>query len=1274
MANNNLLDSQIGFYYGNKIGNDKSIYNIAEYVEINHPLDIARMKHAIHWVLSHIPTLHVLFAEHNGVPYQCSTVCSAAVELVDLLHHSDSMSAALALIEEDASRPFSLDTPPLFRQKILKLGENRFMWYFCSHHLLLDGYSTYLLIHHVAETYRNQPSQPPRFPLTPTLEKLLNAESEYKNSASYQADKQFWQTACSQLPAPATLAGTNMPSGLLIRHAESFRCSTSFLSLQTNQPSWLARTIAAVMVYLYFCTGEHVQVIGIPMMARTGDLARQALTCQTNVLPLVLNIEETTSGMQLAYEVEHQLKQLKQHQTFRFDEIKILRGSASNSPLFNIVVNIIPFEASASFSPTQRSTVRNIRSGGAQDLVFNFRPDIDSQTLRLEIDADSGLYDRASLARHSLAVQKLCSLLHNEQKDASVQQLRQHFTLSLCGRERDSDVVDILQRIEHTTTHAPQSLAICTPEHPLPSLRELSYARLQQHMLSWAGLLTPIRTSNTVLLIDQPKGPETVTLMLASLQLHMPFVNLNSSADEEEYHRFLDQFDDAILITGREFHRHSLLHTSFNWENLDLVSPQDYAHCTLYRRQMPVNKARYPTGTGYIMFTSGTTGVPKGVMCGRHALNVFISAAIERYDVRPYERVLQFAPLHFDACIEEIFMTLVAGASLYVAPDAVISSFSALLTFCSTYRLSLLDLPTAYFNEMLFALGGALQLPSTVKTVIVGGESLSVRARELWFLQSPSGRRLINSYGPTEATVVATAAEVKNDHAPITIGSPLSGVFAVIVGENLIPVPQGCSGELLIAGPTVSMGYLNQPELNTDKFVAMVVNGRELFAYRTGDIACLDDDGQLLFLGRKVHETKIAGQRVNMSEIEACIARLPGVVEVAVLAKSGDAGAVLYAHYHGPQPLDELTRRSLFGKLPNSHIPKSFEHHQTPLAKLPNGKIDYRTLERCSQESKPKGDLHSTTFRALVEEIWLKTLGCADSDFFALGGESMQAIKIINELNAYCQFDLTLRDIFEYPHLADFCQHLAHLAHSRYGLSEHTLDIRCAISRCLVANANTPTSPVLFFQRPEGADERRLLVSLCDEHDVRILTSLKDAHHYTGLPLATAVFNVPAAVSQYSNWLNSLLPLLHALSGKVQRLIFLCSASGGARLTQDLLMEYQHEKLLLLRKADHDHLFIDDGIAELISLSAQLGFFPHIQFDTANEQLRGCVLRSIGIVDETCTDHHAAFAAAQQRNPGVQLCDLSRWLNLVSANTMRPLDNKYTDKQGVNTHRGGVYL
>lgn len=162
--------------------------------------------------------------------------------------------------------PVLVERCAVIQTKIIRLGEQRFLWYFCSHHLLLDGYGTYLLIHQVAQAYRGQTQQPQD---VPAIDALLRAESEYKQSAAYQADRHFWQAASASLPDPMTLACANIPSGQTIRHVTSLPYPAERLALQNRAPFWLARTFVVVMAYLYLCTGEKQQTIGVPMMART---------------------------------------------------------------------------------------------------------------------------------------------------------------------------------------------------------------------------------------------------------------------------------------------------------------------------------------------------------------------------------------------------------------------------------------------------------------------------------------------------------------------------------------------------------------------------------------------------------------------------------------------------------------------------------------------------------------------------------------------------------------------------------------------------------------------------------------------------------------------------------------------------------------------------------------------------------------------------------------------------------------------------------------------
>ncbi|MEW7001220.1 hypothetical protein M5585_17590 [Serratia ureilytica] len=193
------------------------------------------------------------------------------------------------------------------------------------------------------------------------------------------------------------------------------------------------------------------------------------------------------------------------------------------------MVNIIPFEAAASFSSAQRSEIRNLRSGGAQDLVFNMRPDLDNQTLRLEIDADSGLYDAASLVRHSQGYRPCAPCCITTRK---IFPSRHCDNVSrLQGKAANENVVDIMQRIDRAVVQAPQRTAILTPAHASLSLRALSYAVLQQQWRALADT-APARAAYTVLLLDLPQGPEAIICMLAALQLKMPFVNLNAKGVE----------------------------------------------------------------------------------------------------------------------------------------------------------------------------------------------------------------------------------------------------------------------------------------------------------------------------------------------------------------------------------------------------------------------------------------------------------------------------------------------------------------------------------------------------------------------------------------------------------------------------------------------------------------------------------------------------------------------------------------------------------------------
>ncbi|WP_434524248.1 condensation domain-containing protein [Photorhabdus asymbiotica] len=282
MGKNILLDSQSGFYYGSKENIQSSYYNIAEYIEISHALNITILKKAIGYVIDATPTLRIRFAEDNGIPFLEEVNTYSTVEVINLTHLKDNRVEAILMMEQDVTIDIDISSPPLYRHKIFTLGKTHFLWYFCTHHILLDGYSIYLFFHKVAEVYRSLVNGKLNSLGSPSISEIIESESKYKKSLRYSAAKDFWQTECSHIPFPTTLALKNSPQGRVIRHCATWECTDNFFKFKNKEPSWLSKMIAMVMIYMYLCSDEQKQSIGLPMMARADDVSRQTLICKTN--------------------------------------------------------------------------------------------------------------------------------------------------------------------------------------------------------------------------------------------------------------------------------------------------------------------------------------------------------------------------------------------------------------------------------------------------------------------------------------------------------------------------------------------------------------------------------------------------------------------------------------------------------------------------------------------------------------------------------------------------------------------------------------------------------------------------------------------------------------------------------------------------------------------------------------------------------------------------------------------------------------------------------
>ncbi|RSS51680.1 amino acid adenylation domain-containing protein, partial [Streptomyces sp. WAC06614] len=344
----------------------------------------------------------------------------------------------------------------------------------------------------------------------------------------------------------------------------------------------------------------------------------------------------------------------------------------------------------------------------------------------------------------------------------------------------------------------------------------------------------------------------------------------------------------------------------------------------------------------YVIYTSGSTGTPNGVVVGQDALAHFTAGATAVYGIRADDRVLQFAPLHFDASVEEVFLTLGAGATL-VLRDEDMLDVPGLLAGCAAHGITVLDLPTAYWHELAHAVAADLaELPASLRTVVIGGEAaLPERVAQWCAAVDPARVRLLNTYGPTEATVVATVADLsRHPGGPVPIGTPLPGVRAALV-----------DGELWLLGGGLALGYLGRPELTERRFARL--DGAR--AYRTGDLVTVRPDGQLGFEGRADDEVKINGHRVDPASVESVLAGHPAVREAAVVAADAPGGGKRLVAYvvAGPGTSEGELREHTRQALPAAAVPGTFELVQAPLPRTSSGKIDRKALRATAASASP---------------------------------------------------------------------------------------------------------------------------------------------------------------------------------------------------------------------------------------------------------------------------------------------------------------------------------
>jgi aspartate racemase len=412
---------------------------------------------------------------------------------------------------------------------------------------------------------------------------------------------------------------------------------------------------------------------------------------------------------------------------------------------------------------------------------------------------------------------------------------------------------------------------------------------------------------------------------------------------------------------------------------------------------------------------------------------------VNLFGITPLDRMAQFASISFDIAIEEIFPTWIAGAALVIREEDASLAVGDFLRWVSERGVTALDLPTAYWHELVGELSESkLQLPETLRIVIVGGEKASSAALAAWHTLAGSRVRWVNTYGPTETSVIVTSVEPENwEQIPpiLPIGRPIANTKIHILDEHLQPLPVGIPGDLFVAGPGLARGYLNRPEITAEKFIRDPFSaGPGARMYKTGDRARFLADGKIEFAGRTDDQVKIRGYRVELKEIESVLGSYPGVREVVVVARenareNGPADKHLAAYVvpsRDQAPTGSQLRFYLKQKLPHYMVPSAFVLLEV-MPKTPNGKVDRRAMPspkpadftEPNEYVAPTDELEKNIVRIWCAVLTKEKIGIRDN-FFDLGGHSLLAARLMHRIEQTLGHRLPLAALLQAPTVEQF--------------------------------------------------------------------------------------------------------------------------------------------------------------------------------------------------------------------------------------------------------------
>ncbi|MFG3052358.1 amino acid adenylation domain-containing protein [Kitasatospora sp. NPDC048239] len=995
------------------------------------PIDPQALRGALHRLTDRHEILRTRFALDGEEPVQ---LVQPARE-IDLVRIELQVGATEEGFTEACrpfvNAPFDLAEGPPLRAALVSSGEDEHALCVVLHHIVSDGWSFRTMWRELLALYRDELGEAPADLPELALQYGDFARAERDRAAAGGAEEAFRYWA-ERLAGTGTLRlPLDYPRPADPAHPAGFVTVTLDPAL-TAAVDRLAReqrcTPFMVLLAAYQCvlarwTGSRDFVVGTPLAGRNETAHEPLLGYFSKTGVIRADLTGEPDYRTVLRRVRSATLAALSHQDVPVERLAAhlgLPAEAGAGPLYQAVfVHQSQYDlADGSGEPALPAGVRtaSMDSGFEQaktDLLLDSWRTADGG-MALSFCFDREVFERATVEALGRRCRTLLTRIVDDpelplQADWLIDPDERAELLALGAGPAAADTVrPVVERFAEQVAARPDAPALeCEGRH-------LSYAELDRRSSLLAAELGPV-AGRTVAVRLAPSF-ELVTALLAIWKAGAGYLPLDPAHPEDRQRLMLHEADAALLL-GAEAGS-DLGVPALPVPADPVAAPADHANASA--GPVAALPGSDPAGLAYVLYTSGSTGTPKGVAVEHGALAARVDwmAGPTGYALQPADRIVQFASIGFDTHAEELWPALCSGACVVLLPGGG-RTLPDLLRTPAGAAVTVLDLPTAYWQELV-SLGDQTPWPAALRLVVLGGSEARADTVAGWRDRHGDTVRLVNTYGPTEATVIVTAAELGEPDTGRRppLGRPLPGVRLYVLDEYGGLLPAGAEGELSIGGAGLARGYLARPDLTAQAFPPDPYAGGRM--YRTGDRARWRADGQLEYLGRADEQLKLRGYRIEPAEIETALTAHPDVAGAAVVLRDGRRLLGYAVPRPGAEPKPAELREHLALRLPVYMVPDAVVLLDT-LPLTANGKLDTAALpapdgaaDGAREYVAPRTDAEQ-----LVTELWQEVLGVPRvgvlDDFFELGGDSLLVTRVAARIRAGVGLDVPIRDVFERP-------------------------------------------------------------------------------------------------------------------------------------------------------------------------------------------------------------------------------------------------------------------